>query len=97
MSLTRLLAISRKETIQLRRDPRSLMLGFLLPMALIIFFGYAISYDVKNIRMAVLDECQTFESRALIAAFESSGYFNVVEYFSSYSDVDSRLGRGRAG
>ena len=95
MNLNRLLAISRKETIQLKRDPRSLMLGFLLPMALIIFFGYAISYDVNNIRMAVLDESQSRQSRALVDAFESSGYFEVKEYLASHGDVDSRLGRGR--
>jgi ABC-2 type transport system permease protein len=96
MSLMRLWAISRKETIQLRRDSRSMMLGFLLPIILIIFFGYAISYDVKDIRMAVLDRSQTQESRAFVEAFESSGYFRVTEYLSSYADVDSRLGRGTA-
>ena len=37
----RLLAIARKEALQLRRDRRSLILAFLLPMALILFFGYA--------------------------------------------------------
>ncbi len=94
MSLTRLLAISRKEAIQLRRDPRSMALGFLLPMTLIVFFGYAISYDVTDIRMAVLDNSQTQVSRALIEAFESSGYFDVKEYLTSYSQIDDRLGRG---
>ncbi len=96
MSLMRLWAISRKETIQLRRDSRSMMLAFLLPIILIIFFGYAISYDVTNIRMAVLDRSQTQQSRAFVEAFESSGYFRVTEYLSSYADVDSRLGRGTA-
>jgi ABC-2 type transport system permease protein len=96
MSLTRLLAISRKETLQLRRDSRSMMLGFLLPIILIIFFGYAISYDVTDIRMAVLDRSQTQQSRAFVEAFESSGYFRVSEYLSSYHEIDSRLGRGSA-
>jgi ABC-2 type transport system permease protein len=54
MSSTRLYAIARKEVLQLRRDPRSLILAFLLPVALILFFGFAITFDVKNIELAVL-------------------------------------------
>jgi ABC-2 type transport system permease protein len=95
MNLTRLWAVSRKEAIQLRRDPRSLAMAFLLPVALLIFFGYAISYDVKNIEMAVLDESGSERSRALIEAFESSGYFNVIEYPASYGELDPLLDRGR--
>ncbi len=96
MSLSRLLAMSRKETIQLRRDPRSMMLAFLLPMSLIVFFGYAISYDVKNITALVLDQDRSVSSRGLIAAFESSGYFEVVEYLTSHNQIELRLGRGVA-
>ena len=94
MSLSRLWAMSRKEAIQLRRDPRSLALAFLLPMALLLFFGYAISFDVKDIKMAVLDQSQTQHSRSLIEAFERSGYFRVVRHIELYDDVDRLLGRG---
>jgi ABC-2 type transport system permease protein len=79
MSAARLLAVSRKEAIQLRRDLRSLLLAFLLPIFLIIFFGYAITYDVKNIEMAVLDQSNSEESRALVESFVSSGYFRILE------------------
>ena len=96
MSTTRLLAMSRKEVIQLRRDPRSMALAFLLPMALIVFFGYAISYDVKNIKMAVLDQNRTQASRSLSDAFESSGYFDVTERMTSYDQVERILGSGAA-
>ncbi|HEU4334716.1 MAG TPA: ABC transporter permease, partial [Candidatus Eisenbacteria bacterium] len=47
--LSRLLAVARKEVIQLRRDPRSLALAFLLPLLLLILFGYAITWDVNEI------------------------------------------------
>ena len=56
MSRRRLLAIARKEMIQLRRDPRSLALGFLLPLLLLLLFGYAISWDIRDIATAVLDQ-----------------------------------------
>jgi len=94
MSMSRLWAMSRKEAIQLRRDPRSLALGFLLPMVLLLFFGYAISFDVKDIKMGVLDQSQTQHSRSLIESFERSGYFKVVRYIEHYDDIESLLGRG---
>lgn len=94
MNLARLLAMSRKEAIQLRRDRRSLMMAFLLPVVMILFFGYAISFDVKDIRMAVVDRSETEHSRSLVEAFQSSGYFDVVEYLDRYQDADERLGAG---
>ncbi len=94
MNLARLLAMSRKEAIQLRRDRRSLMMAFLLPVVMILFFGYAITFDVKNIRMAVVDRSETEHSRSLVEAFQSSGYFDVVEYLDRYQDADERLGAG---
>lgn len=96
MNLARLWAMSRKEVIQLRRDPRSLLLAFVLPMALLLFFGYAIAYDVKNIATAVLDQDNTAESRELIQAFERSGYFTLVRHLTSYAEIDRTLDRGVA-
>ena len=96
MNLHRLWAVSRKETIQLRRDPRSLALAFLLPLLLILLFGYAISLDVRNIRLAVLDESQSAESRALVDAFARSGYFEITTQLDRYVDADAVLGQGRA-
>lgn len=96
MTLVRLWAIARKETVQLRRDPRSLALAFLLPFALVVFFGYAISFDVKNIPLAVLDLSKTPSSRRLVEAFSSSGYFTITERLDSHGDADRVLDRGRA-
>ncbi|MFQ5549691.1 MAG: ABC transporter permease [Gemmatimonadales bacterium] len=78
--MQRLMAVARKEATQLRRDPRSLLLAFALPMALIVFFGYAISFDVRNIEMAILDRANSPVSRRLAQSFTSSGYFRVVAY-----------------
>jgi ABC-2 type transport system permease protein len=95
MSLERLLAMSRKEAIQLRRDPRSLLMAFMLPVLLILFFGYAISFDVKNIELGVLDQSNTAPSRDLIERFESSGYFNILAYPARPADIDDLLRRGQ--
>ncbi len=92
----RLLAMARKEAIQLRRDPRSMVLAFMLPLFMLLFFGYAITWDVKDIRIAVLDQDRSQASRQLIDAFQSSGYFRVVEYLESQGEIDERLSQGTA-
>lgn len=76
-NLKRLLAVSRKELIQLRRDTRSLVLAFALPVLLLIIFAYGISWDVRGIRTLVVDGDGTRQSRALADAFAASGYFTV--------------------
>jgi ABC-2 type transport system permease protein len=94
LSATRLLAMARKESIQLRRDPRSLMLAFAVPLFLLVFFGYAISFDVRDIRLAVLDDDGSRASRALVEAFEASGHFRVTEQLSRYAEAEGQLERG---
>ena len=74
-AVRRLAAISRKEVLQLSRDPRSLALAFLLPVLLLVLFGYAISWDIRNIHTAVWDQDLSPASRSLLDAFRSSGYF----------------------
>ncbi|NIN13440.1 MAG: ABC transporter permease [Gemmatimonadales bacterium] len=96
MSLPRLWAVARKEIVQLRRDARSLYLAFILPLILLVLFAYAITYDIRNIEMAVLDHSLTSESRSLVDAFESSGYFTVVTHLTRYDEADAVLGGGHA-
>jgi len=94
LNLSRLLAIARKEVIQLRRDPRSLAMAFLMPALLILLFGYVISFDVKDIRLAVLDEDRSARSRELVDAFTGSGYFRVAARLARYADAGPLLERG---
>jgi ABC-2 type transport system permease protein len=96
MNARRLLAIARKEWIQLRRDPRSMILAFLLPLALLLFFGYAITWDVEDIPLAVLDQDGSPESRALVDAFTASGLFTVEAWLTRTEEADAHLTRGSA-
>lgn len=96
MSLRRLLAVARKETTQLRRDPRSLILAFILPLLLVILFGYAISWDITDIETAVLDRDGSRQSRELIDAFRATGYFQVDRYLASEEEIGPLLQRGGA-
>ncbi len=94
MRWTRLLAVARKETLQLRRDPRSLVLAFALPVLLLVIFGYAITFDVENVHTAVWDQDLSPASRELVAALEASGDFVVVAWLDGSRDVARVLDRG---
>lgn len=95
MNLHRLLAMARKEALQLRRDTRSLILAFILPVFMVLFFGYAITWDVNDIHLGVWDQDATLDSRRLVDAFEGSGYFSVVDRPDSYREVEEGLSQGR--
>ena len=96
LNRTRLRAVARKELLQLRRDPRSLILAFLLPVFLLVLFGYAISWDVDDIRLAVLDQDHSRDSRDLVAAFLASGYFTAVPAPARSAEIAPLLERGSA-
>ena len=92
----RLRAIARKEWIQLRRDTRSMILAFALPLLLLLFFGYAITWDVEDISLAVLDQDATAASRALVDALTSGRLFQLEERLITAADVDRALTEGTA-
>jgi ABC-2 type transport system permease protein len=93
---TRLLAVARKEIIQLRRDPRSLVLAFLLPVFLVVLFGYAISWDVEHIKLAAVDYDNSARSRELLDTYYSSRYFDKVAVLDRSGDLDDLIDRGTA-
>jgi len=94
LSLGRLLAVSRKEVLHLRRDRRSLGLAFVLPAIMVLAFGWVISFDIRHIRMAVYDEDRSQASRALVDAFTASSYFVVTGHLDRYGDAEPLLDRG---
>lgn len=87
----RLWALARKEAIQLKRDTRSLILAFLLPVALLMIFGYAISWDVRDIRTVVLDQDNSSASRVLLDAFRASGYFKFQDPITRTQEIAPQL------
>jgi ABC-2 type transport system permease protein len=96
MRLARLLAVARKESIQIRRDSRSLGMAFVIPMILLFLFGYALTMDVDNLRTIVFDQDQTTVSREFLSRFEDSRYFSVVVRAKEYRDVEQALDSGQA-
>ena len=77
MKVSRTWAIAKKEFFHIYRDPRSLALVIMMPALLMLLFGYAVTLDVKNISMAVLDRDRSQESLIFIQRFSASPYFNL--------------------
>ncbi len=80
MSISRTLALMRKEMLHILRDRRTLAVVFLIPVIQLFLLGYAATTDVEHLRTAVLDADRTSQSRALVEAYQHSGYFDVTVY-----------------
>jgi ribosome-dependent ATPase len=93
-SLDRILACSRREALELWRDPIRLSFAFLGTAFLMIIFGFGITTDVDTVSYAVLDRDQTPESRAYLAEFRGSRYFVEKAPIADYAELDGRLRAG---
>jgi ABC-2 type transport system permease protein len=76
-SLRRLKALIYKETLQIVRDPSSILIAFVLPLILLFAFGYALSLDATDIKIGLILENPTPQQRSLAAAFTQSRFFDV--------------------
>lgn len=89
----RIFAIARKEFRQVGRDRRSLGILIFIPAFMLLMFGYAVDFDVRDIGLAVYDADNSSHSRELIDAFIHSGYFNLKYHLDSAAGVDPLLDR----
>ncbi len=96
MNWTRLCAVARKEAIQIRRDPRSLVIVLVMPLILVLLFGYGVNLDLKHLPVYVYDREDSQRSQDLLKRFQSSEYFNVVRSVNSYSQLVHALDSGEA-
>ncbi len=85
-----------KEFMQFRRDKKMFMVVLIAPVLQLIFFGYAVTLDVKNIQTVVLDNDRSQESRDLIEKFEKTGYFTVDYYVTDYDELTRLIDKGDA-
>ncbi len=93
--MRRFQAILKKEFRQIRRDPLSLGLLVFVPAMLLALYGYALSFDVKHIRIALLDEDHTSESRAFQDSLFQNPYFDKITTLTRPAEANEWLDRGR--
>jgi ABC-2 type transport system permease protein len=94
--MKRLLALTWKEFLQLKRDTMTLKMIVMIPVMQTIIFGYAINFDVKHLKTVVLDESRSFESRELVAKMTGTGYFDVVNHVTTMAEMQKEIDTARA-
>lgn len=87
----RIRAIARKELRQVRRDRRTLAVLLLIPGLWLVLFGYALNFDVKHLRLGVLDHDRTTQSRDFASRFGRSEYFDLVRGLERPEEAERAL------
>jgi len=89
-------AVAIKEVRQISRDRRTLMILLFVPALFLLLYGYALNFDIRNVRLAVEDRDRTAQSRELVSAFVNSGYFNFVADVTSEEQLERLIDRNEA-
>ena len=92
----RIRALMAKEFNQIRRDRRLVISLILPPVLQLTLFGYALSASVSDLRLGIVDESRTPESRELIAALTESRSFRLGAYYPSSGTLGDAISQGRA-
>ena len=96
MSFTRFLSMARKEVVQIRRDSRSLIIVVIMPVILVLLFGYGVNLDLKGLPVYVYDRDGSQQSQDLLKRFQASDYFNIVRVVNDYPTLARSLDDGHA-
>ncbi|MEZ5576548.1 MAG: ABC transporter permease [Candidatus Competibacteraceae bacterium] len=89
-ALMRLRGMVRKESLQILRDPSSIAIAFVMPVVLLLLFGYGVSLDAQHIPLAMVIERPDANSASFAAAFQQSEYFSP-RRFDSIQDAEQAL------
>ena len=92
--MKQLIAFIRKEFYHVFRDRRTLLILFGIPIAQILLFGQALSSEVKNISIAVLDEAHNTYTQQIQTQVAASPYFKVKESLLNYDEIETQFKRG---
>lgn len=92
MNRTRFFSIIQKEFIHVFRDKASFVIVLIMPIMFSLIFGYAVTTDIEDIELAIMDNDKTLESRELIKAFNVSNYFKTNYYTKSIEEIESLIG-----
>lgn len=93
---TRLMSIIRKEFIQIFRDVRTLAIILVIPIVQLFLLGYSATSDIRNIPLAVLDQSQSPQSRALLDAYRAADYFRITYSVQSEAEIETLIASGKA-
>jgi ABC-2 type transport system permease protein len=90
----RLRGLIRKEGLQVLRDPSSIAIAFVMPVVLLLLFGFGVSLDARNIRLALVVEQADTHTASLVGAFQSSEFF-VPSLYTDIQQAEQELAAHR--
>ena len=94
-SVRRIINLIKKEFIQILRDKSLLPIVIIMPVFQLFLFGYALSQDVRNLPVAVIDHDKSRESRELYGKIDATSTFNVLYYFDDVDEGKTLMDRGK--
>lgn len=95
MQWKRLMTITKKEFIHIKRDKASLIIALMMPVMMLLLFGFAVNTDVNNVNLVVYDGSRTSDSRDLTNKFTNSSYFRFYGEVNSPKDVEDYIAKGK--
>ena len=95
MSWLRIRELVRKEFIVLFRDERNRRVLVVSPIIMLLLFGYVVNYDIKNIRVALIDQAHTSESRKFIESIYGNKIFRITHYLQDSRELEQLLLEGK--
>lgn len=93
--MKRMLAFIKKEFIHIWRDKRSLLILIGMPLVQITLFGYAITNEIKDANIAVMDKSKDVTSERLVNKIISSGYFKLDSYIDTKQELEQKFKEGK--
>ena len=93
---SRLFSIIRKEFIQIVRDKRTLIIILIIPIMQLFLLGYSATNDIRNVPLAVFDQCNCTESRLLLDAYRAADYFQIAYTANSEDELRTLIENGQA-
>lgn len=94
-SIRRMIIVAWKEWLQLLRDSRSLILALVVPVLMVLLFGYALNVDITHVKMAVLDRDHSGLARQFIDLFKHSEYLDISMYVENDREIDRLINENR--
>jgi len=94
LSLRRLFALMKKESLQVRRDPSCILIAFVLPMILLFIFGFGLSLDAKYVKLGFVTDEQSPVVGSLWRTLQATDYVTPIYYESRY-EAEEALVNGR--
>lgn len=93
--MKRFIGFVKKEFYHIFRDKRSMFILFGMPIAQIMLFGFAITNEINNVNIAILDQSKDSETQKIINKINASQYFNIEQKISSESQIESVFKKGK--